>query len=49
MAIFKWAENSTRAWIISLAISSGIVLLALPYMKDIAGIFRLLCVVYTNE
>ena len=31
-----------------LVIVSGIALLALPYMQDIVGIFRLLWVVYTN-
>ena len=31
-----------------LVIVSGIALLALPYMQDIVGIFRLLWVDYTN-
>ena len=49
MAIFKWAEITTTAWLFSLVISAGIVLMALPYGKEIIAIFRAIWIVYTNE
>ena len=49
MAIFKRGEITTTAWIFSLVISAGIVLVALPYGKEIIAIFRAIWIVYTNE
>jgi hypothetical protein len=49
MALFKWAEITTTAWMFSLVISTGIVLMALPYSKEIIAIVRAIWILYTNE
>ena len=49
MALFKWGEITTTAWIISLVISAGIVLIALPYLDRIVAIHRALWILYSNE
>ena len=49
MALFKWSEITTTAWIIRLVISAGIVLMALPYLDRIVAIPRALWILYTNE
>ena len=49
MALFKWGEITATAWIFSLVISAGIVLMALPYGKEIIAIVRAIWIVYTNE
>ena len=49
MALFKWEDITTKAWIISLVISSAIVLLALPYLDSILAIPRAIWILYTNE
>ena len=49
MALLKWGEITTTAWIISLVISAGIVLLALPYLDTIVAIPKALWILYTNE
>ena len=49
MALFKWGEITTTAWTISLVISAGVVLLALPYLDSILAIPRALWILYTNE
>ena len=49
MALFKWGDITTKAWIISLVISSAIVLLALPYLDSIVAIPRAIWVLYTDE
>ena len=49
MTLFRWGEITTTAWVFSLVISAGIVLMALPYSKEIIAIFRAIWILYTNE
>ncbi len=49
MALFKWGEITTKAWIISLAISAGIVLIALPYGKKIAAMIQFTLLSLTGD
>ena len=49
MALFRLSQITATAWLFSLVISAGIVLMALPYGKEIIAIFRAIWIVYTNE
>ena len=49
MALFKWGEITATAWVFSLVIAAGILLMALPYSKEIIAIVRAIWIVYTNE
>ena len=49
MALFKWGEITTIAWIISLVISAGIVLMVLPYSKQIIATLQLAWLMLTGD
>ena len=49
MALFKWGEITTIAWIISLVISAVIVLMVLPYSKQIIATLQLAWLMLTGD
>ena len=49
MALFRWEEITTKAWIFSLAIVSVVLWFAWPVIETSGRLIQLLWVVYTND
>ena len=49
MALFKWSEITTTAWIISLAIAGLVLWFSWPAIETIGRLVQLVWVIYTSE
>ena len=49
MALFKWGEITTKAWLFSLAIVAVVVWFAWPVIETTGRLKQLVWVIYTSE